>query len=295
MTPRDPRAPLAVLATLALLAALVLCQPAVLQASPALLVLDSRASAQIVPNSTSFTMTLTLPPYTLLVDARVACVANASSVEASSSAAQVRVAREGSLHCIYATASNPTPQFTRLELQVRAHPLEEQPAQLPVGLLAATVAVGAASYLFLTERGRDLAFKALSIPVAYALVGRENVLENARRRLIYEYIRKNPGAGPRAISRDLGISFGEVQWHLSVLERVGLVARVSLAKNILYYPAEMQLHEWLPAFAKRELGVRVGPEHVRRNEYRIRAMLARGCTLPELKAALSQAEPQATL
>jgi len=31
----------------------------------------------------------------------------------------------------------------------------------------------------------------------------------------------------------------------------------------------------------------VGPEHVRRNEYRIRAMLARGCTLPELKAALT--------
>ncbi len=280
------KATLALLASIALGIALAFHYPPTIRASPAFLPLDARVTGFKTLNSTDILLTVTLPPYTQLEKTRLGCVANASSARASSPGAFVEVRKEGELFCVYASAQNPTPQFAILEVRVRVAPLREQASQLPVALLAALAAAGVASYLSLTEEGRDLAFKAISVPVAYALVSREKALENAKRRLIYEYIRRNPGAGPRAISRELGISFGEVQWHLSILERVGLVARASLARRALYYPADMPLHEWLPLFAARELGVEVRPEHVQRNEHKIRVLLAKGCTVAELKTLL---------
>ncbi len=46
---------------------------------------------------------------------------------------------------------------------------------------------------------------------------------NSTRQAIIEYLRVNPGAHLRQMSRDLGLSLGTLRWHLSVLERVGLV------------------------------------------------------------------------
>ncbi|QOJ78611.1 winged helix-turn-helix transcriptional regulator [Infirmifilum lucidum] len=280
-------AALALLASVALGIALVLYYQPTVYASPSFLPLDSRVTLFKTLNSTDMLLVLSLPPYAQLEKTRLGCIANASSVEATAPGLSLEVRREGGLYCIYASAVNPTPQFTSVEVRVHAALLQGQTEQLPAALLVAVAAVGAASYLSLTEKGRDIVFRVASVPVAYALVNRENALRNARRRLIYEYVRRNPGVGPRAISRGLGISFGEVQWHLSVLERVGLVARASLVKRALYYPAETPLHEWLPSFARRELGIRVRPEHVQRNEYRIRVLLAKGCTVAELKALLA--------
>jgi len=283
---RSALAPLCALAAAAALAALVaLLAPSVV-ASPYLTALDGRAVVRS-SNGTAFTLELLLPPYAHVSGLRLACVANASRVEARASGGRVEVRREGDLLCLYVEASNPAQGFKSVVVEVAAAPPPPEGAPPLIAAAIAAAAVAAASYLSLSERGRGALLKAASIPVAYAIVSRERALANSRRRAIYEYIRRNPGVGPRQISRELGISFGEVQWHLSVLERVGLVARVTVGRRALYYPADMQLHEWLPQFALRELGLRIDPDALRRAEPRVRSLLAAGCTVEELKAALA--------
>ncbi len=62
------------------------------------------------------------------------------------------------------------------------------------------------------NKGCSLIVKPLEIPET-----------NSTRQAIIEYLRVNPGAHLRQISRDLGLSLGTLRWHLNVLERSGLV------------------------------------------------------------------------
>ncbi len=63
---------------------------------------------------------------------------------------------------------------------------------------------------------------------------------NSTRQAIIEYLRVNPGAHLRQMSRDLGLSLGTLRWHLSVLERVGLVWERRKGNMTEFYLADLQ-------------------------------------------------------
>jgi DNA-binding transcriptional ArsR family regulator len=96
----------------------------------------------------------------------------------------------------------------------------------------------------------------------------------------------------RRISRETGISFGEVQWHLSVLERLGFVERVRVGRFVCYYPKGAPPETWLPAFAERELGLKLNPEDLKRAAPRLEAALAKGVLSLEELATLAASAPR---
>ncbi len=55
--------------------------------------------------------------------------------------------------------------------------------------------------------------------VMYSKIKKENLLKNALRKRIYEYIRENPGYHYRAILTDLELSMGVLTYHLNRLEK----------------------------------------------------------------------------
>src|SRR6056297_694190 len=57
-------------------------------------------------------------------------------------------------------------------------------------------------------------------------VTEDNVLNQRTRREIYELIRNNEGLHFRSICRNLGRKMGVVQYHVSVLEKHGLIRSV---------------------------------------------------------------------
>uniref|UniRef100_A0A7J3X9F9 Winged helix-turn-helix transcriptional regulator n=1 Tax=Thermofilum pendens TaxID=2269 RepID=A0A7J3X9F9_THEPE len=252
-------------------------EPVLVVASP------SVSSAQAVSNTT-YTLRVLLPPLTELHGERIACIRGAALLNATPSAGSVSLS-EG---CVFLTASNPS--LKPLEVQVvlvAAEPPPQQP-QPPVALVAAVVAAAAASYLSLTESGREKLFAALSIPASYYIARFEDVRRSEKRVRILQYLRENPGASMRRISRETGISFGEVQWHLSILERLGLVQRVRIGKRACYYPVDVPIEEWLPRFAAAELGAHLDAAALRAAKARLESMAARGAIpLSELEPILA--------
>ncbi len=65
-------------------------------------------------------------------------------------------------------------------------------------------------------------------------------LSTGTRRLIVEYLRVNPGAHLRQMSRDLGMSLGSLRWHLSVLERNGLVWERKKGNQTTFYLSKVE-------------------------------------------------------
>ena len=55
--------------------------------------------------------------------------------------------------------------------------------------------------------------------VMYSKIKRRNLLQNAQRKRIYDYIRENPGKHYRAILNDLELPMGVLTYHLNRLER----------------------------------------------------------------------------
>jgi predicted transcriptional regulator len=77
-----------------------------------------------------------------------------------------------------------------------------------------------------------------SIPVALiaGLQGNPNDCLNQPTRLeIYNYIKDNPGVHFRGICDGLGLSVGVAQYHLSVLERAGLIVSYTDGQNLRYF------------------------------------------------------------
>jgi len=230
----------------------------------------------------AFRVTVVLPPFARLESETVACAYGAASVRVEGST-RLRVEQ----NCLKITADNPSPRPVTVEALVVLEPAEE-PFNPPVALVAAAATVAAASYLSATESGRGKLFKALSLPAAYYIVKRSDVGRSAKRLKVLEYVKANPGATMRRISRETGVSFGEVQWHLSVLERLELVERVRIGKYVCYYPKGTPLEEWLPRFAERELGLKLAPETVKQILPKLQAAAAKGAlTTEELTAIVS--------
>lgn len=208
----------------------------------------------------TYLIEVTLPPLTRLRDEGLACVHGAEIVEVSpqSGAATVRGG------CIFLTAENPTARPRELAVAVVVAERQREQPPTPVVAVMAAAALAAASYLALSERGEGKLLSMLSIPIAYHVKRRGDVARSPKRLKILEYIRANPGTTIRRISRETGISYGEVQWHLSVLERLGLVECARVGKYACCYPAGTPPEVWLARFAERELNLKLSPEALER-------------------------------
>jgi DNA-binding transcriptional ArsR family regulator len=258
------------------------------KAEPALAPAKSSVTVEKVSENL-YRITLTLPPFASLESEKVACAYEAQIKEAKTEAgAKLEIADNCLKLTIDNPSSNPLTVQVEVTLSTESSVKEEPPLLLAV---AAAVAAGAASYLTLTENGRAKLFKAVSIPAAYYVVKYSDVARSAKRVKILEYVKANPGATMRRISRETGISFGEIQWHLSVLERLGLVERARVGKYVCYYPKGAPPETWLPAFAERELGLKLNPEDLKRATPKLEAALAKGAINLEELATLAASAP----
>jgi DNA-binding transcriptional ArsR family regulator len=268
------------------LAALALFSGGRAAAEPVLVVASPAVSSAQAAGNTTYTLKVLLPPLAELRGEKIACIRGAELVKATASTGSIAVS-EG---CAFLTASNPS--LKPLEVQVllvAAEQPREQP-QPPVVIVAVVAAAAAASYLSLAESGREKLFALLSIPASYYIARFEDVKRSEKRVRILQYLRENPGSSMRRISRETGISFGEVQWHLSILERLGLVHRVRIGKHACYYPVDVPLEEWLPRFAQAELGALLDITAFRAAKQRLESMAARGAIpLSELEPLLTRA------
>ena len=273
------------IAAVALLLLLTQLKPGVPQ--PRLVVVSPAARlSSAAGDGAAYLLEVEVPPLSALSGERVACVYGAAVAHVESSVGEAYV--EGS--CIILTVRNPGLSPLRVELKVVPH-REEKP-EPPVAALLAAAAAAAASYLALTESGREKFFGALSVPVCYYVRRREDAKRSAKRVRILEYVRANPGATMRRVSRETGISFGEVQWHISILERLGLVRCVKVGRYSCCFPTGTPIEVWLPSFAERELGIRVDAGSLKRLRSRIEELAERGY-IPrgELLSALGAGEP----
>ncbi|WP_052885295.1 winged helix-turn-helix domain-containing protein [Thermofilum pendens] len=229
---------------------------------PALVVLSGSATLKSSSSSNGthlYVLSVRVPPLSKLSEETIACVYNAGIASAKASLGVVEVRGGGDYACLTYTFDNRGLGYVEdtVSLVVVEPPRAASP---PVAEVAVAVAaVAATSYLTLTESGRQKLFAALSAPVAYYVAKREDVLRSEKRVRILEYLKQNPGASMRRISRETGVSFGEVQWHLSILERLGYVQRVRIGKYTVYYPTGVPAERWLACFAERELGLKVKP------------------------------------
>ncbi len=73
--------------------------------------------------------------------------------------------------------------------------------------------------------------------VARTIVANPAVRHSVRRAIV-DYLRANPGAHLRQISRDLGLSLGTLRWHIGVLERHGMIRERKKGNLTEFYLAE---------------------------------------------------------
>jgi len=104
--------------------------------------------------------------------------------------------------------------------------------------IAAAVAVSVSSSSSQRRRGRG-ARGAPAAPAAaspmWARVGRDEALSHPVRRRIYSLVAERGALGFNELWRELGVAKATVAWHLSVLERLGLLSTVRYRRYLLAY------------------------------------------------------------
>lgn len=112
-------------------------------------------------------------------------------------------------------------------------PAEEIPLMIPVGLgiLAAAFVGGFLN----TEMGKFGLFKFLLIPL-YVKLKHEDILDHFLRGQIYGYIKVNPGENYTSIKNNLQLNNGTLTYHLTVLEREGLIRSKARGSHKVFYP-----------------------------------------------------------
>ncbi len=68
----------------------------------------------------------------------------------------------------------------------------------------------------------------------------EEVLLLDTRRRIYETVKKNPGIHLRELQRLTGLAMGQLEYHISLLERVGLIRSQKQGRYRRYFPADSE-------------------------------------------------------
>ncbi|MEM0008902.1 MAG: winged helix-turn-helix domain-containing protein, partial [Thermofilum sp.] len=178
-------------------------------------------------NTHIYTLQIHVKPLSSLQAEKIGCIYGAKVTTLNTSVGKATLEKNPDSACIFFTIDNPSIRDAEATVLVTAETLLEEKGEPPILLIGILAGIAAASYLTQTESGRDKLFKAISIPVGYYVARHEDVLRSKKRVEILEYLKKEPGSSMRRISRDTGISFGEVQWHLSILERLGYVRRAS--------------------------------------------------------------------
>jgi DNA-binding MarR family transcriptional regulator len=73
------------------------------------------------------------------------------------------------------------------------------------------------SFIFLT--GLIIIIVIVISSIMYSKIKRENLLKNALRKRIFDYVKENPGKHYRAILNDLNLSMGVLTYHINRLEK----------------------------------------------------------------------------
>jgi len=94
----------------------------------------------------------------------------------------------------------------------------------------------------LTDRGRSFLSRMIFLPL-YVKTRGAAVLDNELRGMIRGYVLVNPGDCYTDIKRNLQLENGELAYHLSVLEREGIIKTVTKGAKRMYYPADMPTQE----------------------------------------------------
>jgi predicted transcriptional regulator len=88
------------------------------------------------------------------------------------------------------------------------------------------------------DSNQRLTFPA-TIALGTSIYGNSTTLNQPTRLEIYNYVKSNPGVHFRGICGGLGLSIGVVQYHLSVLERAGLLTAYVDGQNKRYFEAKV--------------------------------------------------------
>lgn len=102
-------------------------------------------------------------------------------------------------------------------------------------LLAVLMAFSLASFIFGRKDGEFVFFKYLLFPL-YTRIKKDRVLDNFTRGMIYGYIRAHPGAHYNEIKMKLNLNNGSVVYHLTVLEKQGLIKSEKIGQYRRFYP-----------------------------------------------------------
>lgn len=70
----------------------------------------------------------------------------------------------------------------------------------------------------------------------------EDILNNKTRKIIYDYIVKNPGAYFTRIVKDLGVSNHVVVWHLNILIKFQFIKKRIVDKHEIYFDSKASFH-----------------------------------------------------
>jgi len=84
--------------------------------------------------------------------------------------------------------------------------------------------------------GGLLLFGGSLLALQYARLAREDIFQRKLRHLIFEYVRNNPGSRFVQIRNALGLRNGVTAYHLSVLEKLGLLHSKARLHRRWYYP-----------------------------------------------------------
>ena len=109
-------------------------------------------------------------------------------------------------------------------------PVEAQIDVAYFPLLPLAVAI----YMLLMRDEIARKFVVIGVPLYSRFVKPLEYLRNARRRAIYEFIREKGYTWPREVERAFNMAYGEVQWHLALLERAGLIYSFRALKRRFY-------------------------------------------------------------
>lgn len=97
-------------------------------------------------------------------------------------------------------------------------------------------AIAAFSITICFQLGLILTIVLIISLVMYSKIRRENLLDNAVRKRIFDYIRQNPGKHYRAILTALDLPMGVLSYHLSQLEKGQYILSIQEGKFTRYYP-----------------------------------------------------------
>ncbi len=73
-----------------------------------------------------------------------------------------------------------------------------------------------------------------------SIISRDNLLNNDKRKIIYEYIRDNPGTFFNDMKRSLDICTQVLIWHLKMSEKYKIIKKKILENHVIYYCSDIR-------------------------------------------------------